>query len=285
MFYVTVDAHSLRDYMPAVPVLLPASSWAGRWLRRRPGAAVVTGALPRPRLPAQLTEVAADSGGFVAARRWGDYRYTLEQYADWLATFTPQWAAMMDYCCEDELTAGRPGLVRERQRRTTGLAWRTWQEYGSAPWCWVPTVQGWHVEEYQRHSEDLAPLVRDMVAAYGADGAFRVGVGTLCRRADVSMIHAMVRAVASALPGVGLHLWGVKLGALEHPRGLPEAVVSVDSAAWDGRYGRGRLAANASGLRHRKYSYTVSLPRYLRKVEAALARPRQAMLDFEEVVS
>jgi hypothetical protein len=90
----------------------------------------------------------------------------------------------------------------------------------------------------------------------------------------------VVRIVATALPGLPLHLWGVKLGALEDPRGLPEAVISVDSAAWDGRYGRGRLAANASGLRHREYSYTVSLPRYLRKVEAALARPRQGVLDF-----
>src|SRR5690348_3105788 len=42
-FYATIDADSVRDYMPAVPVLLPASSWARYGLRT-------------PRLPDHVTE-------------------------------------------------------------------------------------------------------------------------------------------------------------------------------------------------------------------------------------
>src|SRR4051812_6421035 len=106
VFYATIDADSLRPYMPAVPVMLPASSWARYDLRP-------------PRLPPHVTETGADCGGYVATKIWGDYRYGPTRYVAWLASWTPRWAAMMDYCCEDEITSGRPGLVLERQRRTT----------------------------------------------------------------------------------------------------------------------------------------------------------------------
>jgi hypothetical protein len=68
-FYATIDAGSIRSYMPNVPYLLPASSWARFNLRR-------------PNLPAHVTHVAADSGGFVATfRNHGVYTYTPQQYA------------------------------------------------------------------------------------------------------------------------------------------------------------------------------------------------------------
>ena len=60
-FYATLDADSdtptLHEHMPPVPVMLPANSWYRVKFRR-------------PRLPEQIREVAADCGGFVAARRW-----------------------------------------------------------------------------------------------------------------------------------------------------------------------------------------------------------------------
>jgi hypothetical protein len=47
----------------------------------------------------------------VATRIWGDYRFSPTQYVSWLHTFRPAWAAMMDYCCEDELAIlGQLGL-------------------------------------------------------------------------------------------------------------------------------------------------------------------------------
>ena len=94
-FYFTVDADSCGStastFMPAVPIMLPASSFARR------------GRLKTPRLPDHITERAADSGGFVATMRWGNYRYTPAQYVTWLQTWNPTWAATMDYCCEPEV--------------------------------------------------------------------------------------------------------------------------------------------------------------------------------------
>jgi len=263
-FYATVDADSIRPYMPAVPVMLPASSFARRGLRA-------------PRLPDHITERAADSGGFVATTRWGDYRYTAAQYVGWLRTWNPTWAATMDYCCEPEVL-GREGLVRERQQRTTATAWHFWTTHRAEPWAWVPTVQGWTVEEYRQHARDLRPLVEQMAAHYGAGSAWRVGIGTLCRRASSGMIRDVVQVVRDELPGVPLHLWGVKLGLLQSVGGVPPGVASVDSAAWNGFFGQDLELRRQSGLTQREYAYRVALPDYLRRVRAAAARPRTLAL-------
>src|SRR5579864_3274516 len=45
--------------------------------------------------------------------------------------------------------------------------------------------------------------------------------------------------VGAILPGFPLHLWGVKLTLLQHSKSLPASVVSIDSAAWNGRFGTG----------------------------------------------
>ena len=57
-FYATIDVDSVRPYMSKVPVMLPASSWARK-------------GMPPPKLPAHITERAADCGGFVATKVWG----------------------------------------------------------------------------------------------------------------------------------------------------------------------------------------------------------------------
>jgi len=277
-FYATVDSGCVRPYMAAdVPVLLPASSWAR--LRKTDDKP-----LPIPRLPAQVTQRAADSGGFVASfRNGGEYRYTPAQYVDWLDAWRPQWAALMDLCCEREITGTNDGIVRERQRRTTETAWTMWQDYRRAPWCWVPTVQGWEVGDYVRHARELAPLIAEMAEYYGPGSEFRVGIGTLCRRASVAMIRAVAASVAAELPGVPLHLWGIKLGALRSRLALPAAVVSVDSAAWDGMAGsRDRYAyeryRDAKRGTQAQYALDEALPRYLAKVRAAADTTKQLLL-------
>jgi hypothetical protein len=99
-FYPTLDADSVRDYLPAIPFLLPASSW-GRQPRRGDGV------LPVPRIPPQVPEFAADSGGFAATQRAAKvglehaYRYTPERYVAWLQALGPRlsWAATFDFVC------------------------------------------------------------------------------------------------------------------------------------------------------------------------------------------
>jgi len=282
-FYATVDSGSVRPYMPAnVPVLLPASSWARlRSSDDKP--------LPIPKLPDHVTMRAADSGGFVAtmrAKRLGladGYTYTPAQYVAWLRAWGPSWAATMDYCCEPEITGQNDGVVRDRQRRTTEMAHLFWREYKREPWCWVPTIQGWDIGDYVRHARELAPLIAEMAEYYGSGSEFRVGVGTLCRRASVAMIRAVAASVAAELPGIPLHLWGIKLGALRSPAALPSAVVSVDSAAWDGMAGsRDRYEyeayRDAGQGSQAQFALQVGLPRYLAKVGAALDETKQLTL-------
>lgn len=261
-FYATLDADSIypavHAAMPPVPVMLVASSFARKGLRK-------------PTLPEHLPEKAADCGGFVATLKWGDYRYTPAQYVAWLRTWRPAWAATFDYCCEPEID----GVVADRQRRTTEMAHHFWDEYRDEPWCWVPTVQGWEVADYRRHAQELAPLVSEMAAHYGPGSAFRVGIGTLCRRASSGMVRDVVAAVRDVLPDVGLHLWGVKITLFKSEGGLPPGVVSTDSAAWNGLTGAsGYDRWRQSGLKQRQYSYLVALPEYLDKVREALTAPR-----------
>lgn len=264
-FYATISKGEVRPYMPALPVLCVASSW-----------------LPTlPKLPPQITEKAADSGGFVATFKWGNYRYSPSQYVKWLDGWLPQWAATFDYCCENEITSGRPGVVRERQQKTTEMASHFWMQYRDKPWCWVPTVQGWEALDYQRHALELKPLIDEMQSYYGPDSFFRVGIGTLCRRASVAMIHEVVSVVSQILPDIPLHLWGVKLDLLQSEIALPAGIASMDSAAWNGLWGTGREKWKHSGLSQRRYSLQVALPSYLKKVEIALATPKQAVLLFE----
>lgn len=274
-FYATVS--NGKTHSKAMPLcvdgqevayLLPASSWARDGLRK-------------PVLTPGITNTAADCGGYVATLIWGDYRYSPQQYVDWLEKFGPRWAATMDYCCENEITSGKVGVVGERQQRTTDMAHLFWQDYRDAPWAWVPTVHWWTVSDYVRHAQELRPLICEMKAYYGDQRAFRVGIGTLCKRASVAMVYEVVNAVAHELPDIGLHLWGVKLTALKSKLALP-GVVSVDSAAWDlGGTAAGPAAwveAKRLGMTQRQYTFQVMLPDYLRRVRAAVSQPKNILL-------
>jgi hypothetical protein len=246
---------------------LPASSWQ-------------RGNFKAPRIPATTGKVAADSGGFVATFKWGDYRYTPDEYVAWLHKFKHlDWSATMDYCCEREI-ASNEGIVRERQQRTSEMVHHFWKNYRDTSWSWTPTIQGWEVEDYRRHAKELKPLIFEMQRHYG-DSAFRVGVGTLCARASATMVQSVVFAVSEILEGIPLHLWGVKLSVLKSRVALPN-VVSVDSAAWDtnGFYNGRELRQERAilGMSQLEHSYKIMLPAYLAKVENALASPKQLSL-------
>jgi len=108
-----------------------------------------------------------------------------------------------------------------------------------------------------------------------------LGVGGRRRAWCARRPHDVVRAGAAALPGVPLHLWGVKLTAISARVGLPAAVTSVDSAAWswvgDGTTAhRGRCVPDSD-----EWRTTVALPRALAKIEVGLARPKQLPLEWE----
>lgn len=261
-FYATVpQKHTMRNMPDLTNWLVSASSaWRG-------------GRLVQPRFNSahRLRGIAADCGGFVAASRFGGkYPYSPENYVNWLSGFNPSWAAVFDFCCEPPI-AGLSS-VRDRQQKTTEYAHYFWDTFtgsawsGLCAWSWIPTIQGWDVEDYQSHALEMKPLIDRMKN----QNNFRVGIGTLCVRADVPMIRRVVAAVADVLPDVKFHLWGVKLKALE--AGLPASVLSVDSAAWDaGGLKRSSIEAavarSAAGLTQSQYRFGVCLPSYLAKVD------------------
>lgn len=279
-FYPTLDADSVRNYLPVCPFLLPASSWA----RQRNTAEE---AIPVPHIPEQVTEIAADSGGFAAAlraRKLGvedGYGYSPEQYVTWLQALGPRlsWAATMDYPCEQPL-AGDDAAVRQRQARTTEMAWLFWQHYREEPYAWVPTIQGWSVADYRRHAQELRPLLEEMAVSYGPESAWRVGIGTLCKRANVALVHQVCCAVAQVLPGFPLHVWGVSLRLFRAPIALPAEVQSFDSSSWNRLFYRDKEAWHASGLSQRRWTIQVALPEYLAKLECAWSRPKQLSLPL-----
>lgn len=270
-FYFTVSDGWIQPYMLAEPVLLSAASFARR-------------GLPTVTLPAFIPEVAVDCGAFVATFKQEGYQFTSEQYVDWLyrITPTPHWAAMMDLCCENEAASGRYGIVRERQQWTTDMALHFWRTYRTVPFCWCPTIQGWTVEDYGRHAAQMRPLVEEMrahyQALYGDESAFRVGIGSLCRRANNQMIQQVVQAIAAVLPGVRFHLWGIKRKALVSPIALPPQVASSDSAAWNGRFGREIEQWRKSGKTERQYAWEDAATKYSSQIKRALRQPKQFSL-------
>lgn len=272
-FYYTASDGWIQPYMLAEPVLLSAASFARR-------------GLPTVTLPAFIPEVAIDCGAFVATKQ-GGYRFTSEQYMDWVSriTPTPRWAAMMDLCCEDESATGQHGIVRERQQWTTEMAGYFWRTYRAAPLCLCPTIQGWTVEDYVWHAKQLRPLVEEMQAHYqafyGDESAFRIGIGSLCRRANNQMIQQVVQAIAAELPNARFHLWGIKRKALVSTIALPPQVASSDSSAWNGRFGREIEQWRRSGKTERRYAWEDAAARYNSEIKAALQQPKQFSL-FDE---
>lgn len=260
-FYATISYGEIRDYMPDVSYLLPASSWARGQHK--------TGKLPPVKLPAHLTKsIAADCGGFVASRKWGEYRYSPAQYVEWLHSFNPEWAATMDYCCEPPLTGNDRREIQKRQTKTTIMAHLFWHEYREAKWMWTPTIQGWEVADYIEHAQELKPLIDEMKRHYvGRD--FRVGIGTLCARASIAMIQGVVMGVRSVLPTVKFHLWGVKMNLFKSLTLLPD-IASVDSAAWNSSFASNleneRAIRKQHGLTKQRYYFEIALPQYLEKL-------------------
>lgn len=107
-FWATLDADSLRPYLPNVPVLLSVASFQRHdYQLRRP-----------PRLPRSDMAVAVDTGAFAWFRSLTSYHFSAAQYANWIAGVQPpaSWAVIPDRPTEDmpDTTA-----VRNAQLQTT----------------------------------------------------------------------------------------------------------------------------------------------------------------------
>lgn len=170
-------------------------------------------------------DAALDSAGFVAAVRYGGYRWSVRDYYDLVESYPWAWHASMDYCCEPQIAQDRP-LRLLRMAATAYMYGRCSRESARRglprP---MPVLQGWNPDEYAMCAEWL-PV---------DEWPELVGIGSVCRRHvhGNDGILSILDAVDRCLPAyVKLHLFGVKSSALDliahHPR-----VASVDSMAWD----------------------------------------------------
>ena len=274
-FWATLDADSIRPYLPDVPVLLPIASFQRRdYQLRHP-----------PRLALVAAPVAVDTGAFAWFRRYSTYHFSARQFADWIAGVRPpvSWAVIPDRPTED---LDDPCAVRRAQEQTTEAIVHILESLLDVPWSWTPVLQGRTLDDYLRHAIDLAGILYDLAAIHARRGqTFRVGLGSICRRGHVAEIRRIVAGVASVLPGLALHLFGAKLDVLDGWGNRPRAVQSCDSAAWNGRFGSDIPLIDAEhrrlGLFQRRYALQVALPRYAARVEAIFGQ-RLLPLSFDE---
>lgn len=266
-FYATIDAdglaRTLTEQIPSGAYLVSAASWWRKY-----------GKLRMTPLPPQCSPIGGDWGGFHFTRKLGLTMppFSLAELAEWYAAMGVTWGAATDYCVAQDTGSD---VVRDCQDRTTAAAWEAWQSQRAAPLAWVPTVQGAGVEDYRRHARQLRLLVTEMAAHYGPDGGFRVGVGSLVGR-DARTVRAIAVVVAAELPGIPLHLWGVKQQASRG--GLPLEVASLDTAAWNRQTGpkdRARHDAWRGVEPRRAWAYREALPQYRAEVEAAIGEAFQ----------
>lgn len=175
-------------------------------------------------LPPRL-DAALDSSGFVAAVRYGDYRWTVEDYLELVAARRWSWWASMDYCCEPPVASA--AVVRDLRIEATVQNYDRCANLAArrglpAP---MPVLQGWRPEHYERCARLYA--FRQWPAL--------VGLGSVCRRGvhGPDGLLAIVDALDEFLPAhVKLHAFGCKGAGLKslghHPR-----LHSIDSQAWD----------------------------------------------------
>lgn len=206
-------------------------------------------------------DLALDSGGFVAMKRYGGFRYSPAQYADLAAFLRPTWWAQMDHCCEPEL-AGSPAEVHKRIDLTVAGLHACQASAASAhiapP---MPVLQGWTAADY--------------TSGPAWDPSFTwpslVGVGSVCRRhlhGPAGLLSIVSALDAKLPPHVALHLFGVKASALRPLlEQFPARLASSDSMAWNRR---GSRAAHDAGLSFDAAARASALETWLTKQRAAL---------------
>lgn len=166
-----------------------------------------------------------DSGGFVAMKRYGRFRFSVEQYAQLAAEMSPQWWAQMDLCCEPEVAADRAEVFRRIDATAANLRECRAQAIQAGAKQPLIVLQGWQPSDYTS-----GPAFDDP----GFQWPEIVGVGSVCRRSlhGSAGLLAVLRALDARLPGhVRVHLFGVKSQAVEKLRWHPR-IASVDSMAW-----------------------------------------------------
>ncbi len=218
-------------------------------------------------------DTALDSGGFVAMKKYGGYRWSVEQYVALAKDMRPTWWAQMDFCCEPEIAPDRATIWKRIDLTAAHL--NECQSFArltdtTLP---MPVLQGWMPEDYC-----VGPIY---------DAAFQwpalVGIGSVCRRqvkgpdGILSVVNALDRKVPRH---VQFHLFGVKSTALESLlENFPHRIASVDSMAWNMA---SRWEAYHDGVTRDEAHRTRHMEEWYKRQIVRLAKPKQLQMQFTD---
>jgi len=155
---------------------------------------------------------------------YGEWRTTPRQYIAKIQRYVNEigsldWAAPQDWMCEPFVLAKTGKTIKEHQQLTI----RNYLELKtlSPQLPVIPALQGWQPDDYLHH--------RDMYDTAGIDltDVPLVGMGTFCRRANLTPVHNLVHRLHQ--DGINMHGFGVKQDGL--PVMGPD-LASADSLAW-----------------------------------------------------
>lgn len=221
--------------------------------------------------------LAIDSGGFTAARKWGRYPWSAQQYVDWIRAETRDvplaWAAIMDYACEREVNRVTYATNRARIQATirNDCALRT-----LAPDLpWLSVLQG---NTFAERALDLGLRARLGLL-------FPVlGVGSICRRGGREAA-AVLRWYGDRLPGTRFHAFGLDVRTLDAGPDIAPLLASWDSYAWTWPRGAKHMDRPGELLKRPTETYSVYAQRIARiyrdsTIGPRLARPTQSRMPL-----
>lgn len=187
-----------------------------RWVRDR-----------LPENPPKLTAEHVSRAG--SPERLSDppfYPWSIQEYHEWLSGHQDsfEWAAVMDYACEEVFDPLYPLGEKIEQTITNTI-----EQFNLDPdYELVPVLQGRTFEDYL-HSYDA-------LVSHGIP-VEKVGLGTVCRISSSSSIVELERKIRKYMPEIEhIHAFGVKIESFK----LGASFESADSAAWVYPAARGR---------------------------------------------
>lgn len=221
-----------------------------------------------------ISTLCVDSGGFTAARRWGEYPWTPGQYADFVVAMSRDvpldFCAIMDYACEAgvDRSVNASNIERIEVTIENEILCRA-----AAPGLpWLPVLQGDSLAEraYDLEARRRAGLLPDEYA----------GIGSMCGRGSRGA-RETVLFYRDRLPGVKYHGFGMHIQALDDDQ-VFDATLSWDSYGWTWGKGQKGVDRPPEYLR-RDESYTEFVQRLGRlywqnTILPRLTRARQGVL-------
>lgn len=164
--------------------------------------------------------------------KYGDYPFSVEQYAHLIAWLRPDFYASMDYPCEPEISRSLSLISNEdRIKKTLHNANELSKYEKHFSGKLVPVIQGYELKEYL----NCIDLYKEcgMIQEYMA-------VGSMCRRISSNELHELIQGIYQRAKYYGcnkLHFFGLKLSP--DLSDLKDYIYSRDSAVALDAYDKG----------------------------------------------